>query len=149
MTWLAGIVLVAQQTTGADMHDQVMLALAGVIAALVTLFGVVLRSQIKEATKHAREANQAVNNVDYGEHRLYDQVRANTAALSRIESAVSRHAEFWDDFHVRWGRLPDDLDDAHDLLTVLGKMQSQIDTIADRLATHDAWERETKWEHDR
>ena len=129
-----------------DQTDPNIAIIAGVVTIVLTVagFGIPIHRQ-------SRQANRAVNNTEAGEPRLIEKVNhiANTVdrygdRYETIATAVQTHAQYWEDFHRRWGNLPADIEDATELTVMLRRLDDRITALDRKLSEHDEWERHQK-----
>jgi len=128
-------------------NTNVLMALVAVTATCVGGLVYVLkngRTVIKDTQKQVAEVNNAVNNIGPGEHRLYDKVshaleaiKAQDIRIELIISETAKNTAFWDDFHVRWGRLPEDLDDGTDVVLMVRDVQRKLEDIQYQIQQYD------------
>jgi hypothetical protein len=108
-----------------DSHDQVMLALAGVIGVAVAALAWTIRNgrDVRTAAEQATAANRAVNNRTPGEHSLYDLV-----ARIGEDVTILKHRQEQTD-QRGWEALPEDLRDAPSVVNTIRKMQQSDDNL--------------------
>jgi len=138
-----------------DVTNSLITVIGALTVLLVVLLGIATKSlsYAKTAAGESSMANQAVNNVGPGAHRLYDQV-------VHINEKISALAEAQEDFTQKgWRHLPSDIGDALALTVTIRQLQEAVanDKIAhDEIKTelnglmnfmkrHDEWERLQKW----
>ena len=118
--------------------------LGSLVAILVTLAGIL--AVVIKSWQEARAANNAVNNIGPGEHRLYDRIQM-------IHDEVMHLREGEEQFQSKgWPSLPEDLGSAAALTSTIRDLQRSRDEILARLAelsdlirAHDRWERQSKY----
>ena len=124
----------------ASSDDQVILALIALVATSIAALVFIIRNgryiktgaeDAAQPAEQATSAANAVNHVEYGEHRLYDVV-------ARIEAKQI-------EFDRKWGALPESLGNAVNLSETLHDMNRRLDDIQTQLADHVAWETNVKW----
>lgn len=98
-------------------HDQITLGIIGLLGLVVTALVYVVKAyaNTKVAAEQSTKANEAVNNVGPGEHRLYDII----AAIQEKQATFDR----------AWGNLPEDMHDAVGLTELLNSMERRIENI--------------------
>ena len=119
-------------------QDQLLIALVGVITAVVALLGYVLHSRLGAIADDTKHVNQAVNNKETGELSLYRLAAVNSQKLDEV---MAKQAEF----DRRWGNLPPDIGDAVALHELLSNVHRQITEVQAELRQHVAWEMAEKY----
>ena len=149
------IPLVDPSSVSGDAHVQVILILGGLLVTLVSAFVYIVKGakSAEVAATQSSAANQAVNNVGAGEHRLYDKI-SHILALAQtnaknIEKLVKIQDEFSD---LGWQHLPPDLHDAVALTSTVRELQHAhkeqselLQEIKLMLGDHVKWEMSQKW----
>lgn len=131
-----------------DSNQQIVLALIAVVATSVAALVFVIRNTTisKVAAEQATQANEAVNNVGPGQHRLYDKITS-------IEKSVTRLLRDQETFDSHgWETLPADLNTAVALTQTIRDLQNnhksfndKIDTLISELREHVVWEMDAKY----
>jgi len=132
----------------ASNQDQIMLALIALVATSITALVYVIRNgrYSRTGAEQATAANEAVNNVGEGKHKLYDMVE-------RIRDDVTDLKEDQDQFDSHgWETLPSDIGTAVGLTTTIRDLQNnhkqvneKLDTLISELREHVAWEMDAKY----
>lgn len=136
------------------------LGILGSLAAVILLLvGAILylvasaRKQIDQAVYHAQAANEAVNNVGPGDHRLLDKIEM---IRTDVESVVKAQEEFAKN---GWLTLPSDLASSSALTSTIRELQhadktiqhgltelsDAISRIDKKISEHVDWEENVKW----
>jgi uncharacterized protein (UPF0333 family) len=128
--------------TGDLDHEQLLLGLLALvgtsIAALVyTIKNNTLGKTIKD---EASAANNAVNNVGPGEHRLYDLVAKiedrQKTSYDHFSRAIARVESKQNDFDKKWGNLPPTLDNAVSLSDTITHINERMVNVDRKLDAH-------------
>lgn len=137
-----------QVQTITETSDQIVLAILGILATLVAALVFLAKgyAKTKVAAEQATQANQAVNNVGPGEHRMYDMV---TEMGKKLEHISVEQEEFQT---KGWKTLPDDLASASRLTETIRSIQhndeilhQKLDMIIKELREHVEWEIKAKY----
>ena len=133
--------------------DEIQTALVALSALTVTCLTGVLWFVIR-AYGQSKAANEAVNNVRPGEHRLYDMV-------ANLEKSVDKLTGHNEDFVSKgWETLPTDIGTSAALTSTIRDLQnaavlnheehkkivSSLENLQSVITGHDQWEREIKYD---
>ena len=115
-----------QLVTAASKDDQqVVLGLIGVISFMATILIYVLRTY-----GQAKQANSAVNHVEFGEARLFDRIIHIQEVVAELSAANAA-------FQAKgWTTLPDEFGDASSLSVYLVDLKHGQDRIEQMLMKH-------------
>lgn len=132
----------------ATTNDQIVLALIAIVATSVAALVYVIRNNRygRVAAEQATAANEAVNNVGEGKHKLYHMVEATYEDVAELKEQQKQF-----DSHG-WETLPPDLGSAVALTQTIRTLQNQhdrlhekLDTIISELREHVVWEMNAKY----
>lgn len=122
----------------ANTHDQIVMALIGVVAASVAALVFVIKngrdiragaSDAATAATQATAANTAVNNIGPGQHTLYNlvsSIKDDVDELKATQQEFSKHG---------WVALPADLATAPALTATIRSIQAHDDLLDRKLDT--------------
>jgi len=106
-------------------HDQVIIGLGVVVTMLATSLVYLIRTY-----GQARQANSAVNHVEFGEARLFDRV-------IHIQEEVAKLVEANNEFQSKgWATLPDEFGNAAALSMFLMELKHGQERIERMLIKH-------------